>query len=114
MDVIGVLQVAALLTTAGIGALAFVRPLAVTGFTGLTASGARGVSELRAIFGGLFLGLGLAPLALATADAYQVAGITYLAIAATRTFSVLYDKSYARSNIISAITEWAFGVILVV
>ena len=114
MDIVTILQIAALLATAGIGAVAFLRPLAVTGFTGLTASGERGVSELRAIFGGLFLGLGIAPLALDTTEAYQVAGITYLAIAAARTFSIFYDRSYARSNIISVITEWLFGVILVV
>ena len=46
--------------------------------------------------------------------AYQMLGIGYLAIAATRAFSIVFDKSYARSNIISLIFEIVFGGILVI
>jgi uncharacterized membrane protein len=72
----------------------------------------RGVSEIRAIFGGLFIGLGLAPLFLGT-PAFQMLGIGYLAIAVARTFSIVFDKSYAQSNLISLVTEIILGVILV-
>jgi hypothetical protein len=41
-------------------------------------------------------------------------GIGYLAIAAARTFSIVLDKSYAQSNIISLVIEIVFGIILVI
>jgi uncharacterized membrane protein len=108
-----VLKIIAALATAATGLLAFVKPAAVYGFTGLNANGVRGVSEIRAIFGGLLIGLGLAPLFLG-APAYQMLGLGYLAIAATRAFSILFDKSYAPSNIISLVIEIVLGLILVI
>ena len=108
-----VLKIIAALATAATGLLAFVKPAAVYGFTGLSANGVRGVSEIRAIFGGLLIGLGLAPLFLGAA-AYQMLGLGYLAIAATRAFSILFDKSYAQSNLISLVFEIVLGVILVI
>jgi hypothetical protein len=112
MNIWLILKIVAALATAATGLLAFVKPDAVYGFTGLTAPGARGVSEVRAVFGGLFIALGLAPLILGT-PAYQMLGYGYLAIAVTRTISIVVDKSYARSNIISLAIEIVFGAILV-
>jgi uncharacterized membrane protein len=108
-----VLKIIAALATAATGLLAFVKPSAVYGFTGLQAEGARGVSEVRAIFGGLFIALGVTPLLLG-ATAYQMLGIAYLAIAVARAFSIVFDKSYARSNIISLVIEIVLGTILLV
>lgn len=104
--------IAALATTAT-GILAFVKPTAAYDFTGLNASGVRGVSEVRSIFGGLFIAMGLAPLFLGAA-AYQMLGIAYLGIAAARAFSIVFDKSYAQSNIISLVIEIVLGAILVI
>ena len=113
MNIWMVLKIIAALATAATGLLAFVKPSAAYGFTGLNAEGVRGVSEIRSIFGGLFIALGIVPLFLGTA-AYQMLGIGYLAIAATRGFSILFDKSYAQSNIISLVIEIVLGVILVI
>ena len=113
MNIWMVLKIIAALATAATGLLAFVKPSAAYGFTGLNAEGVRGVSEIRSIFGGLFIALGIVPLFLGTA-AYQMLGIGYLAIAATRAFSILFDKSYAQSNIISLVIEIVLGVILVI
>jgi uncharacterized membrane protein len=112
MNIGQVLKIIATLATAATGLLAFIKPTATYGFIGLNANGVRGVSEIRAIFGGLFIGLGLAPLFLGT-PAFQMLGIGYLAIAAARTFSIVFDKSYAQSNLISLVTEIILGVILV-
>ena len=108
-----VLKIIATLATAATGLLAFVKPAATYGFIGLNPNGVRGVSEIRSIFGGLFIGLGLAPLFLGAA-AYQMLGIGYLAIAVARSFSILFDKSYAQSNIISLVIEIVLGAILIV
>lgn len=107
-----ILKIIAALATVATGVLAFVKPAATYGFIGLNATGVRGVSEIRAIFGGLFIGLGLAPLFLG-ATAYQMLGIGYLAIAVARTFSIVFDKSYAQSNLISLVIEIVLGAILI-
>lgn len=110
MDILMILKILASLGTAATGLLAFVKPDAVYGFTGLMAQGPRGVSEIRAVFGGLFIALGLVPIFLGQ---FQILGIGYLAIAVTRTISIFLDKSYARSNLISLGIEIVFGAILV-
>ena len=107
-----ILKVFSALATSATGLLALIKPTAIYGFTGLIANGARGVSEIRAIFGGLFIALGLAPLFLGLV-AYQMLGIGYLGIAVARTFSIVFDKSTAQSNLISLAIEVVFGVILV-
>lgn len=112
MNVLSIIQIVAALATALTGLFTFVKPTAAYGFIGLNPNGVRGVSEIRAIFGGLFIALGVAPLFLG-ATAYLMLGIGYLAIAAARAFSVVYDKSYAQSNIISLVIEIVLGVILV-
>lgn len=113
MNLLLILKIIAALATAATGVLAFVKPAATYGFIGLNANGARGVSEIRAVFGGLFIALGLAPLWLG-APAYQMLGIAYLTIAVTRAFSIVFDRSFAQSNIISLVIEIVFGAILVV
>lgn len=112
MSVLWILKIAASLATAATGLLAFVRPSAVYGFTGLSAEGARGVSEIRAIFGGLLIGLGVAPLFLG-ATGYTMLGAAYLAIAAARTFSIFFDRSFAGSNLISLAIEIVLGILLI-
>jgi uncharacterized membrane protein len=112
MNIWMILKVIAALATALTGLLALIKPSAVYDFTGLTASGVRGVSEIRAIFGGLLIALGLVPLFMGTV-AYQMLGISYLAIAAARAFSIVFDKSYDRSNLISLVIEIVFGAILI-
>ena len=111
MSVLLVLKIIISLATAATGLLAFFKPDAIYGFTGLTASGPRGVSEIRAIFGGLLIALGVTPIVF---NQYRFLGIAYLAIAAARAISIVVDKSYDRSNIISLVIEIVFGVILVI
>jgi len=113
MDFLLVLKIIAALATVATGLLALVKPTAVYGFTGLTAPGARGISEIRSIFGGLFIGVGVAPLFLGPV-AYQMLGIGYLAIALARLVSILLDKSYDKSNWISLAIEIVLGIILVI
>jgi hypothetical protein len=113
MVILSVLKIIAALATAATGLLALVKPTAVYGFTGLIANGARGISEIRGIFGGLFIALGIAPLFLGE-RAYQMLGIGYLAIAVARAFSMVFDKSFDQSNWISLVIEIVFGVILVI
>ena len=113
MNILMILKGICAIITALTGVLALVRPTAVYGFTGLTANGPRGISEIRAIFGGLLIAMGIVPLFLG-AVAYQMLGISYLAIAAARAFSIVFDKSTAPSNLISLAIEMALGILLVI
>lgn len=113
MGFLTILKIIASLATTATGMLALVKPASIYSFTGLIAENVRGISEIRSIFGGLFIGLGIAPLFLGP-QAYRMLGIAYLAIALVRIFSMVFDKSYASSNIISLVIEIVLGVILVI
>ena len=112
MSILLILKIISALATAATGLLALIKPGAVASFTGLATEGARGVSEIRAIFGGLFLGLGIAPLFLGQ-SAYVMLGIAYLAVAVARAVSIIIDKSTAQSNLISLGIEIVLGIILI-
>jgi hypothetical protein len=113
MSILQILKIVAAVGTIIAGLPALIRPPSVYGFTGLSVLGVRGTSEIRAILGGLLIGIGAAPLILSKPAAYQTLGIAYLAIAVARLFSILVDRSYASSNLISLAVEIVFGVILV-
>lgn len=113
MNVLLILKFIAALGTIATGLLALVKPTAVYGFTGLSAAGVRGISEIRSIFGGLFIGLGITPF-IFSEIAYPVLGVSYLAIAIARLLSIIIDKSTAQSNLISLVIEIIFGIILII
>lgn len=107
------LKVLGALATIATGAISLLFPQSVTGFTGLAAQGGRGITEIRAILGGLFIALGAAPLILNQPSTYQMLGIAYLVIGLVRAVSMVVDKSIVSSNVISLVVELVFGVILV-
>jgi len=109
-----ILKIVAAVGTIATGFISLFWPLSVTGFTGLSAPGPRGITEIRAILGGLFIGIGVAPFILNNnVAAYRMMGIMYLAIAVARAVSIVIDKSAVQSNIISLVVEIIFGAILV-
>jgi hypothetical protein len=114
MDVLQILKIICALATVATGFISLVAPRAIKGFTGLEATGPRGITEIRAVMGGLFIGLGLAPFLLAVPEVYQALGVMYLAIAAVRTGSMFLDRSVMQSNIISLIVEIVFGAVLII
>ena len=112
MFILEILQLVAALATAATGVFVLFAPRKTVGFTGLEPIGGRGISELRAVLGGLFIALGLAPIWLGP-TAYLMLGIGYLAIAVVRAVSMIVDRSVVSSNVISLATEIVLGVILV-
>jgi hypothetical protein len=110
---INILKIVAAVITIGTGLLSLLKPKAVYGFTGLTAEGGRGITEIRSILGALFIALGGAGLYFQLAETYAMLGIMYLFIALVRLVSMFVDKSVEQSNIVSLITEIILGVILV-
>ena len=108
-----ILQIIAAVGTIATGAVSLIWPRSIKGFTGLSAEGPRGITEIRSILGAFFIGLGGSALFLNARPAYQMLGITYLTVAVVRVVSMLVDRSIESSNIISVAVEVLFGVILV-
>lgn len=113
MTLLEILKIVVAVATILTGAVSLFWPLKVRGFTGLEVDGGRGITEIRSILGGFFVGLGAAVLILNEPAAYITLGIAYLVVAAVRAVSMFIDKSVVQSNVISVVTEVIMGIILV-
>lgn len=113
MTLLEILKIVAGIATILTGLVSLFWPLKVRGFTGLEVNGGRGVTEIRSILGGFFVGLGGAVLLLNDPAAYMTLGISYLVVALVRAISMFVDRSVERSNVISVVTEVILGIILV-
>jgi hypothetical protein len=113
MDILQTLKIVGAVLTIATGLVSLVKPLAVRSFTGLEVRGGRGLTEIRVVLGGLFIGLGGAVLYLNTLSAFQTLGITFLVMGAVRAISMFIDRSIVGSNVISVVFEVVFGVIFV-
>ena len=114
MTILEILKIVVAIATILTGVVSLFWPLKVRGFTGLEVNGGRGITEIRAVLGGFFIGLGAAVIILDDPAAYLTLGIAYLVVAAVRTISMFVDKSVVQSNVISVISEVIFGVILII
>jgi hypothetical protein len=114
MSILLILKIICAIATIVVGLVSLIRPTSVYGFTGLQASGPRGITEIRSILGAVFIGMGAAPFLLQmNAAAFAAGGITYLAVGLARLVSIFVDKSGMQSNWVSVAFEIVFGVILV-
>ena len=111
--IIQILQIIAIIGTILVGLFSLFNPKKIEGFTGIKPMGARGVVEVRSIFGAVFIGLGVSALLLDPAVSYPFLGIVYLSIAAVRLISTILDRSFESSNLISLGSEIVFGIIMV-
>jgi hypothetical protein len=114
MSILSILKIVAATGTVATGLLSLLKPRSVYGFTGLRTEDGRGITEIRAVLGGLFLALGIVPLILGQDMAYLMLGIGYLTVGLVRLVSMFVDKSLVKSNFISLAVEIIFGVILVI
>ena len=114
--ILNILKIAAAVGTILVGVVSLFNPTGISDFTGLDVAGnARGITEVRAVLGAFFVGLGLAPLIWRSQaePMYLMLGFTYLVVAGVRSVSMFVDGSVVQSNIISIISEVILGVILV-
>ena len=106
------LRFVVLAATVASGLVLVVKPESASGLTGLAPDAARGITEVRAAMGGVFIALGVAPLLLRR-PAERVLGLVYLSIAAVRAPFMFADGSAAeQSNWISLAFEVAAAGIL--
>lgn len=113
MELLDILKYFVSIATVFVGIVALFWPDRIKGFTGLSYSGPRGLTEIRAVLGAFFIGLGAAALYLNDAVAFTMLGITYLVVGVVRLVFMLVDKSVEPSNIISVVFELFAGVVLV-
>jgi hypothetical protein len=111
--IVPILRWVVILGTFATGIISLLKPKSVLGFIGFEGIGGRGLTEVRAIFGGLFIGLAAAPLILNDPAAYKMLGIAYLAIGIVRLPAMFLDRSVVNSNLISVVIEFAFGLFLI-
>lgn len=111
--ILSILQYTVAVATIITGIISMFWPMKVLGFTGLQVSGGRGVTEIRAVLGAFFIGLGGAALYFNAPETYAMLGIAYLVVALVRGISMFIDRSVVSSNTLSLLVEVIFGVILV-
>jgi hypothetical protein len=112
MDILTILKYAAAVVTILTGVYSLLQPKKIKDFTGLEASSPRATTEIRAVMGGTFIGLGIAALIFPIPEVFKTLAITYAAIAVIRGISMVTDKSIVKSNVISLVTEVILVVIL--
>lgn len=113
MNIVLILKYVAVVVTLLTGLYSLIQPKKIKGFTGLEASSPRATTEIRAVMGGTFVGLGIAALIFPIREVFLMLAITYAAIGAIRGVSMVLDKSMEKSNLISLVTEVLLVVILV-
>ena len=112
MEILDILKYFVSIATVLVGVVALFWPDRITGFTGLSYSGPRGITEIRSVLGAFFIGMGAAALYLNDIVAYTMLGITYLVVGVVRLIAMFVDKSVERSNVISVVFELFAGVVL--
>lgn len=90
--------VASVLTT-GLGLMGLVRPDLVSRMVGIEAVSQLGKSEVRATYGGVFVGLGASCLWLQSTEAFLVVGIAWSTAALVRTADMVFEREFSSKNI---------------
>lgn len=114
MDIpVSVNTVGALVTT-GLGIFGLFFPAGAASFVGIIPDGERGISEIRATYGGLFLAMGLVAVVAQSNDIFRVVGFAWLGAAGGRAFSVVRDNSRSGSNLGAIVMEGLIGLSMLV
>lgn len=89
MEILNALKIITALASVVFGVVALLRPQTVAQSAFITADTPRGRGEIRASWGGLFIGLGVVVIILNTQAAYMVFGGAYAAAAIVRVFNAI-------------------------
>ena len=102
------------LVTTGLGLFGLFRPKAAAAMVGISPDGARGLSEVRATYGGLFLAMGLYATVLQSDEVFRGLGLAWMGAAVARTFSFVRDGSRSTANLGGIVMEAAIAASLLV
>ena len=95
------------------GCIGLLYPKQVSRTIGLHIPGRLGRSEVRATYGGLFIGAGAAVLLIASSDAALVLGAAWAGAFLARLISFVIDKSRTKENFAGLIIEAVMAVLLI-
>ena len=95
------------------GCLGLIWPNQVSRTIGLHIPGRLGVSEVRATYGGLFIGAGLAVLLIASSDASLVLGAAWGGAFVARAISFAVGESRSRENVAGLAIEGLMAILLI-
>lgn len=95
------------------GCLGLIWPKQVSRTIGLQIPGRLGQSEVRATYGGLFIGAGVAVVLVATSDAAFVLGAAWGGAFFARAVSFVIDKSRTKENIAGLLIEGVMAALLI-
>lgn len=104
-------NVGALITLA-LGLLGIAAPMAAAKLVSIEPIGLTGISEVRATYGGLFVGLGGVCLYSQSPTVFFAVGVAVLGAAIGRSVSVLVDRSFAPMNLGGLLFEACMGALL--
>lgn len=99
--------------TLALGTLGLVAPRKIAGLVGIAPEGTLGLSEVRATYGGIFIGLGIACLLFQQSEVYVAVGLAWLIAAAARAASIFLDRAFSAKNAGGLIVEAGIGLLLV-
>jgi len=95
------------------GCLGLIWPDRVTRTIGLRIPGGLGKSEVRATYGGLFIGMGLAVTLIANDDAALVLGAAWGGAFVARAISFFVDGSRSKENVVGLVIEALVAILLI-
>jgi hypothetical protein len=95
------------------GLVALVFPETFARQTGLTADGPLGRSELRAVFGGVFIGIGLACVLLGSTAAHLVGAAAFLGGATAKLLSAALERGVLPAALPGLLVDLVLGALFV-
>lgn len=100
--------------TALFGISAMIQPLKFAALIALIPKGKRGISEIRATYGGMIFALGAFAIWSGSTEVFQGLGFAWLAIGSMRSLSFLLDNSYSPLNLKVVIFELFIATLLLI
>ena len=98
------------LINVGLGCLALLFPNSVARVLGIEAKSPLGGSELRATYGGFFIGLGVGCLIAQSSAVFTVVGGAWCAAGCIRVMIIGFERSWSLENVIGATVELTIGL----
>ena len=93
-----------------LGFIAIISPSSIENFVSISASGLEGKSEVRATYGGFFIGIAMYALYTQSAEAFLTIGIGWLGASLIRATTVI-TGSYSVKNLGAIFFELLIGVL---
>lgn len=102
------------LATFSLGVFGLFWPKSAAQMVGIVPEGERGISEVRATYGGLFLAMGLYATIWQSSEVFRCLGFAWIGAAAARAFSFVKDDSRSGANVGGIVMEAGIGGLMLI